>query len=74
MNLSELGGWPAVLRRLMGREPLTADEAGAALTEILDGAASPAQVAAYVIALRVKGETVEAVSYTHLTLPTNREV
>src|SRR4051812_21960401 len=59
MNLSEVGGWPAVLRRLMGRESLTAAEAGAALSDILEGAASPAQVAAYVTALRMKGETVE---------------
>ncbi|MCU1377419.1 MAG: Anthranilate phosphoribosyltransferase [Acidimicrobiales bacterium] len=59
MNLSELGGWPAVLRRLMAREDLTAPEAGAVLAEILDGAASPAQIAAFVIALRMKGETVE---------------
>jgi anthranilate phosphoribosyltransferase len=59
MTLAEMGGWPAVLRRLMARESLTAPEAGAALTEILDGNATPAQVAAYVIALRMKGETVE---------------
>jgi anthranilate phosphoribosyltransferase len=43
----------------MAREDLTAPEAGAVLAEILDGAASPAQIAAFVIALRMKGETVE---------------
>jgi anthranilate phosphoribosyltransferase len=54
-----MGGWPAVLRRLMAGASLTAAEAGAALSEILEGAATPAQVAAFVIALRMKGETVE---------------
>lgn len=62
MNLSELGGWPAVLRRVMARDHLTAAEAGAALSEILDGAASPAQVAGFVVALRMKGETVEEIA------------
>jgi anthranilate phosphoribosyltransferase len=43
----------------VARQHLTAAEAGAALTDILDGAASPAQMAAFVIALRMKGETVD---------------
>lgn len=59
MILSELGGWPGVLRRLHAREDLHAGEAAAALTDILEGAATPAQIAAFVTALRMKGETVE---------------
>ena len=59
MTLSDLGGWPAVLRRLMAGDHLAADEAAAVLTEILEGAAAPSQVAAFVVALRMKGETVE---------------
>jgi anthranilate phosphoribosyltransferase len=35
------------------------EKAGAALAEILEGAASPAQIAAFMIALRMKGESVE---------------
>ena len=58
-TLAELGGWPAVLGRLMRREDLSGPEAGAALSEILAGAASPAQIAAFAVALRMKGETVE---------------
>jgi anthranilate phosphoribosyltransferase len=61
-TLAELGGWPAVLRRLMARESLAADEAAAALAEVLEGNATPAQLAAFVIALRMKGETVEEVA------------
>ena len=48
-----------MLRRLQARDDLAADEAGAVLVDILEGAASPAQIAAFVTALRMKGETVE---------------
>ena len=54
-----MGGWPAVLGRLMARQDLTADEAGIALGEVLAGAATSAQIAAFITALRIKGETVE---------------
>jgi anthranilate phosphoribosyltransferase len=54
-----LGGWPAVLGRLFARRDLTADEANATLGEVLAGAATPAQIAAFITALRIKGETVE---------------
>ena len=57
--LAGIGGWPAVLGRLMAHEDLSADEAAAALGDILVGGATPAQVAAFVTALRIKGETVE---------------
>jgi anthranilate phosphoribosyltransferase len=53
------GGWPATLRRLIAHEDLTGEEAGAALTEILEGRATPAQIAGFIVALRLKGETVE---------------
>ncbi|MGH9075454.1 MAG: anthranilate phosphoribosyltransferase, partial [Acidimicrobiales bacterium] len=58
-ELSELGGWPWLLGRLMAGETLSVDEAGAALGDILAGDASAAQVAAFVTALRLRGETVE---------------
>ena len=59
VNITELGGWPGVLRRLTAGEHLTAAEAGIVLAEVLEGAATPAQIAAYVVALRIKEETVE---------------
>lgn len=59
VTLAELGGWPAVLRPLLAGEDLTAAQAGAALTEVLDGAATPAQIAAFIVGLRCKGESVE---------------
>lgn len=58
-ELSDLGGWPWLLGRLMAGETLSAGEAGAALGDILAGDAGAAQVAAFVTALRLRGETVE---------------
>ncbi len=54
-----LGGWPGVLSRLLSRDDLTGDEAALVIGEVLAGDASPAQIAAFVTALRGKGETVE---------------
>lgn len=51
--------WPALLRRLIGGEALTADETAWAMNEIMEGAASPAQIAGFGVALRAKGETPE---------------
>ena len=52
----------AALRRLAHRESLSADESAAAFDEIMAGNASPAQVAAVLAALRVKGETADEVA------------
>jgi anthranilate phosphoribosyltransferase len=49
--------WPDVLGRLLRREDLSDDLAEAALGAILAGEASDAQIAAFAVALRAKGET-----------------
>ena len=49
--------WPPLLGKLMRGEELTPDEAGAALATILEGRATPAQIAGFAVALRAKGET-----------------
>jgi anthranilate phosphoribosyltransferase len=59
---SDAGGWPGVLGRLASRQDLTTEVARAAMDEILAGAATPAQLAGFVVALRLKGETVEELS------------
>ena len=56
-SLAELGGWPAVLGRLTAREDLDATRARAAMAEILAGEATPSQIAGFIVALRMKGET-----------------
>ena len=59
MALEDLGGWPAVLGPLCAGEDLLAAQAAAAMAEILRGDASAAQIAAFAIALRIKGETID---------------
>jgi len=54
-----LGSWPGVLTRLLGGTSLAADEAETVMGEVLSGEATPAQIAALVVALRAKGEAVE---------------
>jgi anthranilate phosphoribosyltransferase len=58
----EQGSWPGVLGRLFSGLDLSSDLASAVFDEILDGDASHAQIAAFIAALRVKGETVEEMS------------
>jgi len=50
--------WPALLGPLTRGESLTADEAEWAMGEIMDGAATSAQIAGFAIAMRMKGVSV----------------
>ena len=61
-SFAAAGGWPRVLGTLTGRGDLPAVEAGAAMREILAGEATPAQIAAFIVALRMKGETAAELS------------
>ncbi len=56
-SLADIGGWPSVISRLVDKADLPGDHARAAMAEILAGEATPAQIAAFVVALRSKGET-----------------
>jgi anthranilate phosphoribosyltransferase len=51
--------WPEVLSRLAAREALSTDESAGAMAAIMDGAATPGQIGAFLMALRTKGETVD---------------
>ncbi|MDQ1710518.1 MAG: anthranilate phosphoribosyltransferase [Frankiaceae bacterium] len=51
--------WPAVLSTLLAGDALSRDDASWAMGEIMDGEATPAQVAGFAIALRAKGETAD---------------
>ena len=51
--------WPAVLNRLIERSDLTRDEAYLVMSRIMAGEASDAQIGAFLVGLRAKGETAD---------------
>jgi anthranilate phosphoribosyltransferase len=61
-DLEQFGGWAALLTELLERRDLSAAQARAAMGTILRGDATPAQLIAFVVALRAKGETPEELS------------
>ncbi len=50
-------GWPAVLSALMAGEDLAVDDTAWVMDEIMAGDATPAQLAAFAVLLRAKGES-----------------
>lgn len=58
-DFEEFGGWPTVLGTVTAGRDLTEDVAEAAMAEILSGDATPSQIAGLIVALRMKGETVD---------------
>ena len=48
--------WAAILGRLLGGEELTAEDASEAMRRILADEATAAELAAFAVALRAKGE------------------
>ncbi|MDI2126108.1 anthranilate phosphoribosyltransferase [Yinghuangia seranimata] len=54
--------WPDVLTALMRGDDLDASTTAWAMDRIMTGEATPVQIAAFVVALRAKGETVEEVT------------
>ncbi len=51
--------WPAVLTGLLARTDLAADDTAWVMDEIMSGRASAAQLAAFAVAMRAKGETAQ---------------
>ncbi len=51
--------WAPILSRLMAGDDVTEVDARAAMDEVMSGRASPAQIAAFIVSLRTKGETAE---------------
>ena len=51
--------WPVALARMLSGTDLDGDHAGAAMAAILDGDATAAQIAGFLVALRAKGESAE---------------
>ena len=54
--------WREVLGALVQRQDLTGEQTAWAMGEILAGAATPAQIAGFAVALRAKGETIDEVT------------
>ncbi|MDR0365423.1 MAG: anthranilate phosphoribosyltransferase [Bifidobacteriaceae bacterium] len=54
--------WPGLISALIEGRDLTESEATWAMDEVMDGNASPVQLAALLVALRAKGETVDELS------------
>ncbi|MGH7750019.1 MAG: anthranilate phosphoribosyltransferase, partial [Candidatus Dormibacteria bacterium] len=50
-------GWPVLLAQLIAGTDLDTQDTNWAMDQVMSGAATPAQVAAFAVALRVKGET-----------------
>jgi len=49
--------WPALIGALIRGESLSSEETAWAMNEIMEGAATPSQIAGFGVALRMKGET-----------------
>ena len=62
LTLEDIGGWRGVLGRVAAGEQLSSGEAAAALADVLEGNATPAQIAAFMFGLRCRGETVDEMS------------
>lgn len=54
--------WPTLLSALLDGESLSAADTAWAMTEIMSGSATAAQIAGFAVALRAKGETTEEVT------------
>lgn len=54
--------WGHMITRLLEGRDLSEEQASAAMTEIMEGAATSAQIAGFVVALRSKGETTDEVA------------
>ena len=53
---------PNVIKRLIAGETIPADELTAAFDLVMSGEATPVQISALLVGLRVKGETAEEVA------------
>lgn len=59
--MTDAFSWGHTISRLLAGQSLEESDTAAAMTEIMDGAATPAQIAGFVVALRAKGETTEEI-------------
>jgi anthranilate phosphoribosyltransferase len=60
--MGEMGMIGAAIGKLVEQQNLTEEEAAQAMRQIMEGGATPAQIAAFLIALCIKGETIEEIT------------
>lgn len=58
-ELASFGGWTGTIGAVASGDDIISDHARAAMATILSGGATPVQIAGFIVALRVKGETTE---------------
>ena len=66
--LEKFGGWSTILAELCNGHDLTAEKTEALLSEILSGQSEASQIAAFLIAIKIKGETTEEITGLVLSL------
>jgi anthranilate phosphoribosyltransferase len=59
--MTELYSWPSILTDLLGGADLSVSESTWAMRQVMAGEATPSQLAAFLVALRAKGETVDEI-------------
>jgi anthranilate phosphoribosyltransferase len=59
--MADLTSWPSILTTLLKGRDLSVSEATWAMRQVMSGHATPSQLGAFLIALRVKGETVDEI-------------
>jgi len=59
--MAELYSWPEILSGILDRRDLTVAESTWAMRKVMAGEVTPAQLAAFLVALRAKGETVDEI-------------
>ncbi|WP_438353166.1 anthranilate phosphoribosyltransferase [Microbacterium sp. CJ88] len=59
--MADLHTWPEILTALLGRRDLSVSESTWAMRQVMKGAATPSQLAGFLVALRAKGETVDEI-------------
>jgi anthranilate phosphoribosyltransferase len=62
MDAGSQFSWGHLISKLMRGDSLTEQASSEAMTEIMEGAATPAQIAGFVVALRSKGESVDEIA------------
>ena len=58
-EFERIGGWPAVLEQVASGRSMDRSQSAAVMAEILQGLATPAQIAGLLLGLRTRGESVD---------------